>query len=376
VDHFQKIESDSALAALVTDHQGADAVIVDTEFMRRDTFYPQAALIQLCFSDQDEVAWLIDPLLIEDFGPLCELFENSAIVKIVHSPSEDLEVFQCLLGVQPQPLFDTQRAAAFLGLGFGVGYRALVEAQTGRVISKDETRSDWLARPLSEGQLAYAAADVVPLLPIYHKLAQQLSELGRLDWLLEEGESAISAAAGEPEPTYLKVKSAWKLNARQLGVLQLICAWREERARRLDKPRNWILQDKLCLQLAEQCPRNERELELLKDLPPSVMRKQGDSLVSLVEEGMGLASDQLPERLPKPLTGPQRDMLKALKKAARQLAGEWGLDAEVLLPARDYEILVRLGSGEAVTVPERWYGWRRQPLLAPLLRQAGAGELP
>ncbi len=37
--------------------------------------------------------------------------------------SEDLEVFQRWLGVLPQPLFDTQRAAALLDLGFGLGYR-------------------------------------------------------------------------------------------------------------------------------------------------------------------------------------------------------------------------------------------------------------
>ena len=144
---YSLIESDAALASLVAEQGHTDAVVVDTEFMRRDTFYPQAGLIQLCFASDPEMAWLVDPLPITDFGPLCELFADESVTKVVHSASEDLEVFQQLLGQQPLPLFDTQRAAAFAGLGFGLGYRALAEQLAGVHIEKDETRSNWLARP-------------------------------------------------------------------------------------------------------------------------------------------------------------------------------------------------------------------------------------
>jgi ribonuclease D len=194
---YSLIESDAALASLIAEQGHSDVVVVDTEFMRRDTFYPQAGLIQLCFSSDPDAAWLIDPLPIDDFSPLCTLFADVSVTKVVHSASEDLEVFQCLLGQQPLPLFDTQRAAAFAGLGFGLGYRALVEQLAGIDIEKDETRSDWLKRPLSPGQLNYAAADVVPLLPVYQQLRQQLLAAERLQWVLDDG-AAAARAAGEP----------------------------------------------------------------------------------------------------------------------------------------------------------------------------------
>ena len=108
---WELIESDAALAAMLAQEGPCPAVAVDTEFMRRNTFYPKVALLQLCFSD---TAWLVDPLALNDTAPLCSLLQDPGTVKVLHSASEDLEVFQHWLGVCPSPLFDTQKAAALL----------------------------------------------------------------------------------------------------------------------------------------------------------------------------------------------------------------------------------------------------------------------
>ena len=94
---WQLIESDAALAELLAAARGCKAVMVDTEFMRRNTFYPQVALVQLCFDGGGAAgtAWLVDPLCIQDAAPLKQLFEDPDVVKVLHSASEDLEVFQC-----------------------------------------------------------------------------------------------------------------------------------------------------------------------------------------------------------------------------------------------------------------------------------------
>ena len=369
--HYTLIESDSALAALVAEQGHTDTVVVDTEFMRRDTFYPQAGLIQLCFASDPKMAWLVDPLPIDDFGPLCALFADESVTKVVHSASEDLEVFQQLLGRQPLPLFDTQRAAAFAGLGFGLGYRALVDQLAGIHIEKDETRSNWLARPLSPGQLNYAAADVVPLLPIYRELRQRLQQHQRLQWVLEDGAAAAAAATTSGPPPYLRVKTAWKLNARQLAVLQSVCEWRESRAHSSDKPRNWILHDKLCLLLAQRAPQTIDDLRTLPEMPPAVVRKQGERLIELVRAVLDLPESSLPPPMARPLDAAQRGSLKMLKQAAVELAASWGIEAAAILPARDYELMVRMGCGEAPETPDRWNGWRQQLVVEPLLRLVG-----
>ena len=118
---WQLIESDEALQQLLEQGDGCEAVIVDTEFMRRNTFYPQVALVQLCFAGRPaSVAWLIDPLALR-IPRRWPLLSNPAVLKVLHSASEDLEVFQRWLGVLPQPLFDTQRAAALLDVALAWG---------------------------------------------------------------------------------------------------------------------------------------------------------------------------------------------------------------------------------------------------------------
>jgi ribonuclease D len=364
---YQLIESTAALDEMLQREAGAKAVMVDTEFMRQDTFYPQAALIQLYFSD---TAWLIDPLAVEDMTPLGRLFEDSSVIKVLHSASEDLEVFQHFLGVQPLPLFDSQRAAAFTGMDFGLGYRALVQQISAIEISKEETRSNWLRRPLSEQQLQYAALDVIHLKPVYELLTQQLEQSGKLEWLLEEGAEAVRNASAQVPPAYTRLKSAWKLKPPQLSVLAVLSQWRDDRARQLDKPRNWILHDKVCQKIAETCPADMRALQDIEDLPASVLRKQGETLLQLIAEGIDGEEGADLAQMPAPLNGAQRDCLKRVKQASKVLAQEWHMAPEALLPARDYELLVRCAQQSDAVLPERWHGWRKERLIEPLMRVA------
>lgn len=366
---WQLIESDDALAMLLAKGRGCDAVMVDTEFMRRNTFFPQVALLQLCFADGDAsgTAWLIDPLRIEDTTPLRDLLANTRVTKVLHSASEDLEVFQNWLGVLPRPLFDTQRAAAMVGLDFGMGYRAIVEQLCGEDLPKGETRSDWLQRPLTESQCHYAAQDVVYLLPVYRELARRCRDQGRFDWVIEDGEDATRTLATAAPDYYRKVKNAWKLQPRQLAVLRAVCDWREDMARSRDKPRSWIIDDKACLQLAQVMPTDHQQLRSRVELPPAVLRKQGDTLLKLVAEQRDIPESALPAALEAPLDARQRDLLKQLKQRAAAIADNLGMAPQVLLAARDYEILVRHSPDE----PDYWRGWRYQRVIAPLRELAG-----
>lgn len=367
---WQLIESDADLQQLLVDEAGSEVVAVDTEFMRRNTFFPQVALVQLCFGSR---AWLIDPLALEDPAPLADLLTDPAVTKVIHSASEDLEVFQHWLGVLPTPLFDTQRAAALLDRGFGTGYRALVLDICGVELPKGETRSDWLQRPLTGSQCEYAAQDVAWLLPAWEVLHAACVAAGKLDWVLADGGNAIEGLASAADEYYRRIKNAWKLNRRELAALIAICAWRERTARERDRPRNWIIDDKACLELARSPARSRAELAASAELPPAVLRRHGDELLALLAARRELPESELPECLPPPLSPPQRQELKQLKERARDIASQLEVAPEVLLQSRDYEMLVRESHGEAVRQPPHWRGWRAQRVIQPL-RQLLAEE--
>ena len=64
---------DQSLAEHCRDWQQLPFVAVDTEFMRVDTFYPKAGLIQI---GDGQRAFLIDPLLIGNWQPLASCWKT------------------------------------------------------------------------------------------------------------------------------------------------------------------------------------------------------------------------------------------------------------------------------------------------------------
>jgi ribonuclease D len=360
---WQLIESDAALQSALAEVAGSAVVAVDTEFMRRNTFYPQVALVQLCFGNK---ALLIDPLTITDTDALAELMADPGVIKVLHSASEDLEVFSRWLGVLPEPLFDSQRAAALLDLGFGMGYSALVSQICGVDLPKGETRSDWLQRPLTASQCEYAAQDVAWLLPVWRHLDEQCRQQGKETWVLADGQDAIEAYKGGNYDFLKRMKTAWKLNPRQLAALIAVCAWREETARGRDKPRGWIIDDQACMQLAQFDPQTLEELKARVEMDSRTVRRNAEELLQLLALQRAVPDAELPARLPGPLDAAQRNQVKKLKARVRQMAVELSAAPESLLQAKDYELLLREATGAMVDPPRHWQGWRRDKIISPL----------
>ena len=122
---YQMVTTADALNGLVKQWLQLPWVALDTEFLREDTYFPIPALIQLY---DGQTIYLIDPLTIDNFDALTELLGASSVVKIMHSCSEDLEIFRLLCDVVPRPLFDTQIAAGYSGIGFSMSYQGLVQS--------------------------------------------------------------------------------------------------------------------------------------------------------------------------------------------------------------------------------------------------------
>ena len=156
---------------------------MDTEFVRESTYYPILSLIQIA---SDDCLGCIDPLAIDDFSPLVELFDKPGLLKIFHSPSQDLEILYQKFGQVPRPVFDTQLACAVLGYNHQISYADIVRQVTGVQLEKKYTRTDWSKRPLSRAQLDYAMDDVRYLLPVYAHVRQELETSQREQWIARD----------------------------------------------------------------------------------------------------------------------------------------------------------------------------------------------
>jgi ribonuclease D len=360
------IRDDASLAQHCADWQRLPFVAVDTEFMRVDTFYPIAGLLQV---SEGERAYLIDPLLIEDWKPFSALLRNEAVVKVLHACSEDLEVFLRLTDSLPAPLFDTQLAAAYLNLGFSMGYSRLVQSVLTIELPKGETRSDWLQRPLSETQISYAAEDVLHLAEVYTALQAQLSP-EKNAWLLEDGAELVLNLQREVDPNevYREAKLAWKLSRAQLAVLRELCAWREREARARNQPRNRVIREHSLWPIARNQPDNLVALARIDDMHPKTIRRDGETLLKLIKDAAAVPAAEWPEALPEPLPLEASALLKKLRALGQREGERLNIAAEIMLRKKTLEALLKSGypSGP-YQLPDSLRGWRRELMGQALL---------
>jgi len=349
-------------------------VAVDTEFERTETFFPIAGLIQVC---DGERAFLIDPLAVSNWSPLVEVLRSPGVIKVLHSCSEDIEVFLKLCGAAPAPLFDTQLAAAYLDMGFSVGYSRLVKSLLDVELSNEETRSNWLQRPLSASQLSYAAADAVYLAELYRIMAPRIEAAGVTSWLLEDTAEQVAAAQRiqEPETAYLNVKQAWRLKPEELAVLKVLASWREREARERDQARNRMLRERTLCPLAQRQPDNLQALSRIEDMHPRTVRQHGNEILELIRQGRQVPAEAWPSRLPEPLPADANRLLKALRKVGQRHAERLGIAPEIVLRKKTLEALVRTGYPTGpYSLPDEFIGWRRQLMGEELLAIANAEE--
>ncbi|RPE82058.1 ribonuclease D [Vulcaniibacterium tengchongense] len=339
---------------------------LDTEFIRERTYWPQLALVQIAL--EGDAAQAAEILLVDTLAPgmaeaLAPILADAAILKIMHSASEDLVAFKHACGVVPQPLFDTQQAAALAGIGAGLGYQKLVEQVTGVVLAKGETRSDWLRRPLSPAQLEYAADDVRHLFALHDALGERLAQLGRTDWLREDAERTVrnaDEAAPERWP-HLSLRSAQFLDREAQRRLLRLLRWRDAQARDSDRPRTWILDNELAVAIARNPPIDRAGLQRQLDAHPKAPRRLADALWQAL-------TTPLPDEAQAPeAAGETRDKqrLRKLQDAVAARSAELGLPDGVLASRRYLESLLDRGEW-----PEALSGWRRallEPAVTPLL---------
>ncbi|MBD8591848.1 MULTISPECIES: ribonuclease D [unclassified Pseudomonas] len=370
------IRDDASLAEHCAHWQSLPYVALDTEFMRVDTFYPIAGLLQI---GDGASAFLIDPLSITQWQPLTQLLENPAVIKVLHACSEDLEVLLRLTGSLPAPLFDTQLAAAYLNLGFSMGYSRLVQEVLGIELPKGETRSDWLQRPLSDTQVSYAAEDAVHLAEVFEKLRPQLSE-DKYAWVLEDGAELVAQLRREvnPDELYRDAKLAWKLSRAQLAVLRELCAWREREARARDLPRNRIVREQSLWPLAKLQPDNLQTLAKIEDMHPRTVRQDGEQILALIKAAASVAPEQWPSVLPEPLPIEASAVLKQLRAIGQREAERLNMAPELMLRKKTLEALLKTGYPDGpYHLPDSLRGWRRERMGQALLDSlATAGDQP
>lgn len=273
--------------------EGEKVIAVDTEFLREKTYYPKLCLVQVGAA---ELTAAIDPLLIEDLTPLAKIFEDASVTKVLHACGQDLEVILDGMGCVCAPVFDTQLAAAFLGMRQQVSYGSLVEAYCGVRLPKAESLTDWSRRPLDPEQLAYAEDDVRYLPGIYDRMVSDLARQDRLSWVRPEMDVLCdpSRIKRDPSEAFLRLRRSGSLTRRQLAVAREVCAWREGVAAERDVPRKWVASDEVVVEVCKRTPGSLDRLRRIRGTE-QISERDGKRLLAAVARGVACPAEECPK---------------------------------------------------------------------------------
>ncbi len=357
---FGSIEAEE-LESLARTLESQPEIGLDTEFLRERTFFPKLCLLQLRAAGQ---IWCVDTLRVGSLDALLPVLTAPNVRKLIHAARQDLEAVYLSTKQVISPVFDTQIAAACIGMKPQVGYAELAKTLLDVVVPKGQTRTDWSKRPLTPAQLEYAADDVLYLDAIAEKLKQSLRNLKREHWVREDCLELEERRLYEPDPA-----QAWE---RLRGVAQLapeprarakaIAVWREKLARERDLPRAWILSDAAVFSIAQANPATAAALDAVQPMNERFAAALLDALaISSADELQDLEPVQ--ESRPTP---EQKALLDTLSKVVDARAAELKVSAEVLAPRGELKALA-MGRRDTHALT----GWRFQEIGSQLLATLG-----
>jgi ribonuclease D len=340
-------------------------VALDTEGDSLHHYPERLALLQL--AAPDGTVWLVDPLAVNDLGPLAPMFGETRPVLLVHAGDNDLAHLKRRYGFAFRSIFDTAIAARFLG-GKALGLDTLLETWLGVTLPPSRQRDDWSARPLTTAQLDYAAADVRHLFALKARLSEELRAIGRLGWVEEECAALAAQIVPEraPDPdAWTYVKGARDLPVRGQAALRELYELRESLARAADRPPFKILSEEILLELARALPADSQTLATIRGVTPRVIGRWGAAILAAVQRSQAADAAALPPwpRRPRPsIPGAVSRRVEALRKWRAAATERVGLEPGVLLPNRLISVIAEAAprSVDALVAVDGVRRWRAE----------------
>ncbi len=318
-------------------------VALDTEFTRRNTYFPILSIVQVAVKNAQgaKESFIIDCLSGLDLTEFFKVINDENIVKILHSASQDLQIFYRESKLLSRNIVDTQILANFCGLGFNIGYSNLVDSLFQKQLNKKQQNSDWQKRPLSQSQIRYALLDVFYLEEIYEKLIAELAAQNRLSWFVEEMKNFVKKTNENPAENLLKKFSFRRKNPQQIAQIKYLIYCREDWARELNIPRQRLISDEQIEDLVTQ-----------KISTENLGRRVTGKMIKEISKILNRAEESEIETIS--LSGEQRLKLEEAKKIVARVSLEKNFKEQFLVTNAELKkIIYQKDSLKEIVV-----GWR------------------
>ena len=314
-----------------------EIVAFDTEADSFYHYFDKVCLVQIATLDG---CWLVDPIAMggaAELAPLGPVFASPKVKILFHAAEYDIYVLKRDCGFEFTNLFDTMVSSQLLGYP-AIGLSALVEKHFGVSLPKDEQRSDWSRRPLTDKQLRYAASDVHYLIQLAETLEGELSRAGRLEWAMNDFETLCGRRWPDrefDELGYLRITGARALDPVALAVLRELFLLRDQRSRDIDRPPFKVLGNRTLLEISREKVSDLDSLAEIKGITDLILKRLGKDLVAAVKKGLRKPHGPIPRldtAVRRRMDRPTEKRLAALKEWRGPRAQSLALDPGVLCP--------------------------------------------
>lgn len=362
---FQFIQQQQDLTPVLEKMDRNEVYGLDTEFIKVDTLWPKLGVFQI---NVENNVYLLDGTTLDLTEFWNKLFR--AQQNVFHACSEDIDlIYHYAQHKTLNNVFDTQVGMSFLGHGLQVSYQNALKQMLDVDIDKGETRSNWLARPLSPAQLSYAANDVLYLMNLSEKVKQELDSKSLLNFALEDCQHLTQEIATET-PLHLLYQDIgnYRHSRRQLMQLQQLAVWREQMVKALNTPRSFILKNSSMIDLVEKNPKNAFQLSGVKDIRQNVVREHGKTILDLVK----FLPEQTdwPLRMARPIRHSSKDVGEKIDHLIQNVVNETSIPKEVLMRKKWMNALHQhvVFHNDEQDLPDYLLGWRYDLLTQPLIQ--------
>ena len=156
-------------------------VAIDCETMGLNPHRDRLCLIQMSGGDGNCHLVQVEKGQTEALN-LCKMLTDPNVLKLFHFGRFDVAAMYHAFGALAEPVYCTKIASKMVRTFTDRhGLKNLLQELVGVDISKHQQQSDWGAEVLSEGQLDYAASDVLYLHQLKEVLDQRLAREGRTE---------------------------------------------------------------------------------------------------------------------------------------------------------------------------------------------------
>lgn len=328
------VETPRDLVALVTQVMRQPRIAVDTESNSLFAYQEKVCLIQISIPETD---YLIDPFSFSDLSPLAAVFADANMEKIFHAAEYDILCLKRDYHFEFHGISDTMIAARILGLT-EIGLGSLLLNRFGIEIDKHYQRANWGIRPLSTDMLSYAALDTHYLFQLRDSLEKDLIENNLKD-LAEEDFKYVSRVEGHKTngsgTNCWKVAGASHLTPRQAAILDQLCNYRDEQARKADLPHFKVLSNKLLVDLSQVEVTVADDMLKIEGMSKKLHQRHGAGLMRAIQTGQSVPPVFKPRKSHPP--DDQLIRMERLKEWRKKTAHELKVESDVVLPKDEME---------------------------------------